>query len=125
VAALQEQVLRRQGRTEEAKRVKEEAARKQDEVARREARRRLIDQGMGEKEAGQMADQEVKTNQAARLMEQFGNGGATIVADSLAAVGGGGGVAGVDASERHLERMVRLLEQLNDNTKQEIDMGGW
>ena len=125
VAELQERVLRSQGRTEEAKRVREEAARKQDEVNRRESRQRLIDQGMGEKEAGQLADQQVKSGQAARLLERLSGQSATIVADSLAAVGGGGGVTGTDSQTRYLERMVRLLEEVKDNTKRDIDTNGW
>jgi hypothetical protein len=47
---------------------------------------------------------------AARLMERFSGQSATIVADSLAAVGGGGGVTGTDSQSRYTARNLLLAE---------------
>jgi hypothetical protein len=121
VAELQSRLLRSQGRTEEARARREEAMRRQDEVDRAEARRRFADQGFGAGEAARLADQQVKLAQAGRLLEQMGSQRQSIVADSLAAVGGGGGVSGVDPSLKVQERMERLLEQIADNTRESVD----
>lgn len=114
VAQMQERLLRLQGKTQEAKDVKEAAAKKQDELDRAEMKRKFIEQGFGDKEAGQMAGQQVKMNQANRMLEQLSGGRGTTVASSLAQIGAGGGVYGNDPNTKLLEDLKMLLQKILD-----------
>lgn len=114
VAAMQERMLKLQGKNKEAKDVRDAAAAKQDELDRAELRRKFIDQGFGDKEAGQMAGQQVKMNQANRLLEQMSGGRGTTVASSLAQIGAGGGVYGNDPNTKLLEDLKTLLQKILD-----------
>lgn len=121
VAAIEAERLRMQGKTKDARRVTEEAARKQDELDRTEASKRYREQGFGKTRADQMADRDVKTSQAQRMIEEMGRGGGTVVASSLAKIGGGGNVAGTDPSVRLQEQMVSLLRQIANEGKNNVD----
>lgn len=121
-AAVRARVEEIQGRSKNARRIREQAARAEDEVARREKQRSYLDQGFGAKEAGEMASRDVKASQAERLMDELTGRRGTVIADSLAQVGGGGNVSGSDPSVRLQERMVKLLEDLNDTAKENIDV---
>lgn len=117
-ADLQAQVMG--GR--EARRAKEEAARKQDEIDRKEAERRYRDMGMTAESAANAANEDVKLTQAQRMMQELNRGSGSVVASSLARAGGGGGVAGVDVAQGTRERMLRVLEEIRDKDKTDIDL---
>jgi hypothetical protein len=93
-AGVRARVRRLQGESEDARRIEEAAARAKDEVRRKELRRQFIDEGFGEREAGRMAGQQVKADQANRLLDQLGReaGSGVVVASSLARIAGGGGM---------------------------------
>ena len=44
-----------------------------------------------------------------------------VIASSLAKIGGGGRVAGTDPDTRALERIGRLLEQIRDDGRKDVD----
>jgi len=109
------------GSAREARRIREEAARREDEVAREEKRRGYIGQGFSGEQAKAMADKDVKVSQAERMLAEMSGYKGSIVASSLAQVGGGGNVSGTaDASVRLQERMVKLLEEINDATRENV-----
>jgi hypothetical protein len=115
-AALRARGLRGRGETSAATKLEEEAARREDAVRKQELEREFLGKGFGAAEAASLAGRQVQVDQANRLLERFGSGGATVVADSLAQVGGGGGVAGRDRSEELLERIEKVLQSIEDNT---------
>ena len=121
-AELQARLLRMQGKGADAKRVKEDAARKQDDLDRAEKRKGYVEQGFSGEKATAMADTEVKTTQAERMMQELMGNKVTIVASSLAQVGGGGNVAGTDPTVRLQERMVKLLEEIADPSKENVGL---
>jgi hypothetical protein len=121
VAAIEAERLKRTGKTKEARKVTEDAARKQDELDRAEAAKRYREQGFGADKADQMATRDVKISQAERMMQEMGRrGGGTVVASSLAKIGGGGNVAGTDPAVRLQERMVKLLEDIANASKENV-----
>lgn len=109
--------LRRQGRGDEARTAIEAANRQGDEAARAKMERELKEQGFGEDEAKDMAGRRVKIGQADRLLAELGAAGSgRIVADSLASIGGGGGVSGRDSELEVLRRIDRVLQDIEKNT---------
>jgi hypothetical protein len=123
-AALQADLLTMQGKGKEAKALKEQAAREEDELNRTAARKRFMEQGFGAKEAGAMADKEVKLSQADRLMQSLTGQRGTVVASTLAQIGGGGGVRGTDPQKQLLERIAKILEDVRDQGKKNVDGDG-
>ena len=117
-AELQAQVMGGKG----SRRAKEEAARQMDDVNREEAKRKYREQGFGAGEAGDLANQEVKLQQAQRMMQELNSGSGTVVASSLARAGGGGGVTGVDVGQQTRERMLKVLEQIRDQKQEDVDL---
>ena len=124
VAELQSRTLQMQGKGKEAKKVKEDAARKQDEVNREEKKRSYIDQGFTGEKAKTMADTDVKTAQAERIMQEMMGNKGTVVASSLAQVGLGGNVAGTDPTVGLQEKMVELLKQIANKDENVTMMPG-
>lgn len=118
---LKARALQLQGKSKEAKQAREDAARVQDEITRKEKQRAYRDQGFGANEADQMANKDVKSQQADRMMQELMGRKGFVVADSLAKVGGGGNVTGSDPATRLQERMVKLLEEVADNTKDNVE----
>jgi hypothetical protein len=109
------------GSGREARRVREDAARKQDEAARAQAMQGYRDMGYGDKQADAMANEDVKRAQAQRIIEQMQGYKGSVIASSLAQVGGGGGVAGTDPSVALQEKMVELLKDIADASKDNVD----
>jgi hypothetical protein len=94
-------------------------------VDRERARRGYIDQGFDQGTAKRMADTDVKTAQADRMIEQLTGTRSTVVASSLAQIGGGGGAyGGQDKQTQLMEKMVKVMEEVRDTTKENIGMGG-
>jgi hypothetical protein len=124
VAAIEADLLRRRGKGKEANALKEKSAREEDELNRTEARKKFIGQGFGAKEADVMANKEVKLSQADRMMQSLTGERGTVVASTLAQIGGGGGVRGTDPQQRTLERIAKILEDLRDNSKDNVDSDG-
>lgn len=123
-AELRARGLRMKGRTAEARAEIEAAARAEDEVRQRERERELKGQGFGAAEAKSLAGRERKLGEADRMLAELGAaGGGRIVADSLAAVGGGGGVSGRDTEVELLRRLERVLEEIARNTGANQDEG--
>lgn len=120
VDALRARVEAARGNSAAARRIREDAARRGDELDRRDKAREYRDRGFGGREADGMAARDVKSAQAARLLDELTGRRGSVIASSLAQVGGGGAVAGNDPSVRLQERMVSLLEQVADNTKEGI-----
>lgn len=120
-AELRAKGLRAGGRSDEARAVEEAAARRQDAVRRERLRRQYLEDGFGAGAAEQLAGRQVKVDQANRLLERFGRGGSAVVADSLARVAGGGGVAGRDRDQVLLEQIKRVLDSIEDNTAKDVD----
>ena len=112
------------GRNGEADSLHEKNARGQDDVDREAARQGYVQQGFTADKAKQMADTDVKTAQGQRLMEKLtGDGSAKVVASSLAEIGGGGNTYGGsrDKSEKLLESIEKILEQVRDQGKTDLD----
>jgi hypothetical protein len=122
VAAIESERLRLNGKSEEAKRVAEAAARKQDELDRAEAGKKFRGQGFTGPQADRMADTEIKTHQVDRFLSAISNGMGTVVASSLARVGGGGNVTGTDPAVRELEIVQNLLRQILDESKKTVNL---
>lgn len=123
-AELKARVLRLQGKNSEAKALRESTARAQDEIIRREKQRAYRDQNFSGSEADAMANRDVRIGQAQRAMEELMGRKSSVVASSLAVVGGGGNVGGSDPSIRLQERIVKLLEAVEKNTGS-IDTDGF
>lgn len=113
-------VLKLGGKTLEARRVEEAARRQSDEVRREELRRQNIGTGMTAEAAQSLADRQVKTEQASRMLDILGTGVGTTVASSMAAIGGGGGVAGVDAMAGRQEIANKLLREIRDDARKSV-----
>jgi hypothetical protein len=125
VGTLQEQLERMKGNSREAAAMRERQAREKDEVDRERARRGYIDQGFDQGTAKRMADTDVKTAQADRMIEQLTGTRSSVVASSLAQIGGGGGAyGGQDKQTQLMEKMVKVMEEVRDTTKENIGMGG-
>lgn len=125
-AGLRALRLRMQGRTAEARAETEAAARRQDEVRRRELEREFKAQGFGEKEAKDLAGRQVRLTQADRLLSELGAAGSgRVVADSLAAIGGGGNVSGRENELEVLKKLEALLKDIAKNTAEGdgVDLG--
>lgn len=121
IVGMEAGLLKRRGGGKDAKAMVEAEARKKDELDREEAKKRFIGQGFGEQEAGRLADREVKTSQAERMIADLGGQKGTIVASSLAKMGGGGGVSGTDTDREVLEKIAKILEQIRDDKESDID----
>ena len=120
LSALEAEKARLQGNTRGADRIQEDAARTQDELDRTEAEKRLVEQGFGKAAAGKMAGRQVKMAQANRMMDLLGGQTESIVASSLAKIGGGGNVTGTDPNTRLLEQVTKLLEDILDADKKVV-----
>ena len=125
VAGLKAQLLRMQGRGGEADKLQEQAARRKDEVERKEAQEKYLKEGFSADDAKKMSDVDVKTAQAQRLMDRLGGSSGTIVASSLAAIGGGGGTFGGDQTVNLLDRIAKAVEEANDPKKIDVNEGTW
>ncbi len=122
VAAIESERLRLSGKSEEAKKVAEAAARRQDELDRVEANKKFRGQGFTGSQADRMADTEIKTHQVDRFLSAMSTGMGTVVASSLARVGGGGNVTGTDPAVRELEIVQNLLRQILDESKKTVNL---
>jgi hypothetical protein len=91
-------------------------------VKRKEAFKKYKADGFDADEADEMADRDVKVGQAQRAMDQLKAeaGGGSVVASSLAKIGGGGGVSGKDPNTRILEKMEQLLKDIRDKDKEDV-----
>ena len=125
VAAIEAEAARLGGRGRDARRIREDAARRQDELDREEARRRYQEQGFTRGDAAKMADKDVKLSQAERMMAEMNRGGGAVVASSLAKIGGGGNVAGTDPDRRLQERILKVLEDIRDERKKDVEREEW
>ena len=65
-----------------------------------------------------MASQKIKVEQATRQLDAMGEQKGAVVASSLAAIGGGGGVAGLDPLTNRLDVANQLLREIRDKTVQ-------
>ena len=117
---LQGKVLTMGGHTQAGKAAAEGARRASDEVRREELRRQNIGTGMTDKDASALADRQIKTDQASRALDLLGSGIGSTTASSMAAIGGGGGVAGVDAMVNRQEIANRFLKEIADATKKNV-----
>jgi hypothetical protein len=112
---LREEVLRYQGQTKAAEEAKRENDRMRDDTLRKEQKRKYVDDGFGADEAAKMAERDVVAQQAARRLEELKRAGSgTIVASSLARIGGGGNVTGTDPVAARIDITNKLLEQIRD-----------
>jgi hypothetical protein len=68
-----------------------------------------------------MADRDVKGNQVQRMLAGMDAGKGSVIATGLAKIGGGGNVAGTDPDTRQLEKIGRLLEQIRDQARKNVD----
>jgi len=112
VGALKEQLLRMRGDPHAAEVMQEKLARRKDEVGRKEAVQKYIGDGFTGDQAKNRAATDMKTAQAQRLIERLEGGNSKVVADSLTAIGGGGGAFGGDMqkSEDLLKRIAKAIE---------------
>lgn len=125
VGSLQEQLERMRGNGRKADEMRERQARERDQVDRERARRSYVDQGFDAKTAKRMADTDVKTAQANRLMESLTGQRSAVVASSLAEIGGGGGTyGGQDKQTQIMEKMAKALEDIRDQGRENIGIGG-
>jgi hypothetical protein len=122
VAAIEGERLRLSGKSRQGKLVAEQAARQQDELDRAEANKKYRAQGFGAKHAGTMADTDIKTAQVDRFMSSLSNNMGTVIASSLARIGGGGNVTGTDPSVRELEIVQSLLKEILDQSKKTVSL---
>lgn len=123
-SALQQELLRRQGRGDAAKKLREKTAREKDDLEREEARQGFVDEGFTGDEAREMANRKVKQSQVQRLIESLGDAKSPVVASSLAEIGGGGNTYGgaQEKSLAFLERIAKAVEQANDPNRRDIEM---
>lgn len=114
--------LRMQGRGGDAARLDEARERKLDEIRREELKRKYREDGFGGEEADNLANRDIKVGQAQRAMDMLKAeaGGSSVVASSLAKIGGGGGVSGRDPNTRLLEQMRELLKDIRDQEKENV-----
>ena len=127
VAAIEAERLRLEGKILEGKRVAEIAESRQDELDRTEAAKKYRQQGFTSKQSDTFTNREIKTNQVDRFLLSLSNSVGTVIASSLAKIGGGN-VAGTEPSLQELEKARALLEEIRDDVKKtvtlEIEPGG-
>lgn len=121
VNSLQARLMKMQGNHAGAKNLMKEDQRAQDDAAREARAKQLREEGFSGKEADSLAAKEMKTSQGERILSKLFDQKGTVVAGSLAQIGGGGGVYGNDPQARALERAVKVLEQIRDNTKVNVE----
>lgn len=119
---FQAAILRRQGKTKEANALDEQAARKLDESKRRDLEEQYKQDGMSAEDARNAANRQIKIDQANRALDRMESTRGVVVASSMASVGGGGGVYGLDPSLAKLDTANGFLKQIADNTSAELDM---
>jgi hypothetical protein len=101
------------------RRITEEAQRRGDEARRQELTNQYMrDLRMLPEEAAAMAGQKIKVEQAVRQLDAMGDQRGSVVASSLATIGGGGGVAGLDPVTNRLDVANQLLREIRDKTVQ-------
>ena len=122
LGGFESEVLKARGDTKGAAKNEEDRQRDLDDVKRKEAFKKYKEEGFGADEADEMADRDVKVGQAQRAMDQLKAeaGGGSVVASSLAKIGGGGGVSGKDPNTRILEKMELLLRDIRDKDKEDV-----
>jgi hypothetical protein len=113
--------MKLQGNHEGAKALMKQDERKQDEQARVTRAKQLREEGFSKDEANGLATKEMKISQGERILSKLFEQKGTVVAGSLAAIGGGGGVYGNDPQARALEKATRVLEQIRDNTRETVE----
>jgi hypothetical protein len=122
LGGFESEVLKARGDTKGAAKNEEDRQRDLDDVKRKEAFKKYKADGFDADEADEMADRDVKVGQAQRAMDQLKAeaGGGSVVASSLAKIGGGGGVSGKDPNTRILEKMEQLLKDIRDKDKEDV-----
>lgn len=121
IGGLEADALRLSGQGISAKEQAEAAARITDETRRTELKNRFMRELlMSETDATSAANREIKKDQAVRMLQAMNDERGTVVASSLAAIGGGGGVYGVDPSGARLDMANRFLKEIRDNTKANV-----
>jgi hypothetical protein len=118
---MQARLMKLQGNHEGAKALMKQDERKQDEQARVTRAKQLREEGFSKDEANGLATKEMKISQGERILSKLFEQKGTVVAGSLAAIGGGGGVYGNDPQARALEKATRVLEQIRDNTRETVE----
>lgn len=112
---LREEILRYKGQTQAADKEKKENDKRRDDTLRKDQTQKYIDEGFLEADAGKMADKDVLAQQAARELEKLKSAGTgTIVASSLARIGGGGNVTGTDPVASRIDITNKLLAEIRD-----------
>jgi hypothetical protein len=110
-------VLRKQGKDKEAKALDEQAAQIMDESKRRDLAKEYRGMGMSDDEAQKRADAQIKFDQANRELDRAENTKGKVVASSMAAIGGGGGVYGLDPSIAKMDKANELAKEANEILK--------
>ena len=118
---MQARLMKLQGNHEGAKALMKQDERKQDEQARVTRAKQLREEGFSKDEANGLPTKEMKISQGERILSKLFEQKGTVVAGSLAAIGGGGGVYGNDPQARALEKATRVLEQIRDNTRETVE----
>ena len=121
VVGVQARVLKMQGNHDGAKAMLKEDQAKQDELARAARAKALRADGFSKGEASALARDEMKSKQGERILNKLFDQKGTVVAGSMAQIGGGGGVYGNDPQARALEKATRVLEQIRDNTVKTVE----
>jgi hypothetical protein len=121
VLQLRANILRKQGDTEGAKALDEQAAQIMDESKRRDLVKEYRGAGMTAEEAQRHANNQIDLDRANRELDRAENTKGTEVASSMAAIGGGGGVYSTDPAVAKLDRSNELLKQIAANTGVSID----
>jgi hypothetical protein len=121
LAGLQAQLMKMSGQSEAAKRLQKSNERANDEMERMKQRNALMMQGFGADEAGRLANQAIKADQGGRILDRLMNQKGTVVASSLAQIGGGGGVYGNDPAVNQLQKIVDILKQINDGVRENVE----
>lgn len=120
-ASMKAMLLRRTGQSDEAKRVLESAAKKEASIRKEQYEKELRGKGYDAQSAKKLAGRQGDVDELNRLMGLTNGGGGRVVADSLAQVGAGGGVAGNDGDTETLKKIEQLLRRVADNTEQGAD----
>ncbi|MDR0532715.1 MAG: hypothetical protein LBH01_02050 [Verrucomicrobiales bacterium] len=121
VLQLRANLLRKRGRSAEAKELEEEAAQVMDESRRRDLVREYRASGLSAEEAGLRADNQIRLDRANRELARQENFAGKVIASSTAAIGGGGGVGGLDPMVNEQKRTNQLLEEIRRATGGNID----
>jgi hypothetical protein len=114
-------MLKMQGNHDGAKAMLKEDQAKQDELARAARAKALRADGFSKGEASALARDEMKSKQGERILNKLFDQKGTVVAGSMAQIGGGGGVYGNDPQARALEKATRVLKQIRDNTVKTVE----